>query len=894
MNYKKIEKILLIILLVVTAAVYLYTLSPTLSFWDCGEFIASAYTLAVPHPPGTPFYVLLGRVWLILWGIIAALIPISKEIAWHMNLLGVTFTVSTIVVVYKTMLKILRITRKGDDELTLIMVSFATSLAIAFFFTIWQNAIETEVYALATFVVLFVNYLGLLWYESVRQGAPKHHFILFAFYLIFLSTGIHLIPFLILIPFYIFVFIVERTYVKDIQFILLGIFQILLFALTFLLPYRYHVATVVILGFIVLIAIVLQLNNPAKYRNWRLFWAGVLLVIIGLSTELYLPLRAKRLTDEYKDKNIAALYAAGHNIAPRINECNPGENFDAFNKVLHRDQYGPTGIIPRRTQETNGMNVIEGFFWQMALYVRYMSWQPIPEHFNHIFRAVIYALFYVLGFWGMVVLYKRDKRIFIFMIIIMAMLSFFIAGYLNLRFSPSDPNPRHVPHEVRERDYFFHTGHVYFGIFIGFGFLAFLELIKKETKNKRLASIGGMAGITAFSLIPLLTNITVNNRFGNFIPKDYGYNMLTSCDNGAIVFTNGDNDTFPLWFAQEVLGTKRSVIVANLSLINTHWYIKQLKDWGVPITFSDYVIDRLEPFMTRDRKIVYVKDIMIRNILGANAGISLKNEDYLISQEEFARRYLKGYKGRLPIYFASTVSRENFEGFAPYLQLEGLVYRVTGDSMSPLFHVDIEKTREFFYKEYRYTGVFEPAKQELLAKILVGFSKRKEEGEFYDFAIQKDENTKRLYSNYAAGLHNLGIVLQEKGEIEGTLNAWRFALQFEPQPTYFFDYNLGYLFATLGMNDSAEYYLGRITTRDVSVLVRMASIYKVMGNTNKAIEYFRRAINVKPQIPEAYFGLYSLYIENNDTASARQILKDWLKLNPRDTSAANMLKDLSK
>jgi tetratricopeptide (TPR) repeat protein len=903
MEYKRLENILLYILLIIVAVAYLYTVAPTLSFWDCGEFIASAYTLAVPHPPGTPLYVLLGRVWLIIFGAIAAILPISKEVAWHMNLLGITFSVLTIFLLYRMILKILRMWHKDNNQLTMIIVAFAACLATAFFYTYWENAIETEVYAAATFIVVLINYLAILWYEGVKKGTPKNRYLLFSFYLIFLSTGIHLTPFLIFIPFYVFIFAVERKYLKDTLLLLLGIFQVIFFPLTFLLPNSLYIPSLVILGIILLIALMLPFNNPEKYKNWRFFWVGIFLVVIGISTELYLPIRAKVLTELYQDKETSKEYLANKNIAPRINECDPGENFESFDDVLHRAQYGPTQLIPRQTQQATGFNVIEGYFWQLALFTRYLSWQPIPEDVNAGFRALSLALFYLFCIWGMYELYKREKKIFLFTILILFMLSFAMVGYLNLKFSPSDSNPKHQPREVRERDYFFHTGHTYFGLLMGIGFFGFIDLLKKESKNNKFAHIGGLTGVVAFSLIPFLTNIRVDNRFGNFIPKDYGYNMLISCDDGSIVFTNGDNDTFPLWFAQEVLGTKRSVIVANLSLINTPWYIKQLKYWGAPISFTEAEIDHLEPIYDyRNRRVIYVKDIMIRDLLATNAGVKLKrrlerdrlvlSDAFFVSQEEFAARYLKDYQGETTIYFATTVAEDNFKGFRPYLKLEGLVYRIIGDSVDYPYNVDLEKTKDFFYEIYRYTGVFEPKKQEFLSGIMPNFEKRKRQGEFYDFAIVKDENTRRLYSNYAAGLFNLGLVMRDRGDVLGAMDAWRFALLFEPYPDYPFVYNLGLLFAQVGMIDSAEHYFSRIDIKDPQLMTQIGSLYHSMGHNDRAIEYFQKAMALNPNFPHAYFGLFTAYLAKHDTLSAAQVLENWLRINPRDTSAYNMLNEL--
>ena len=905
MTYKRLENILLYTLLFIATGVYLYTVAPTFSFWDCGEFIAASFTMAVSHPPGAPLFVLLGRVWIIVFAIISAILPISKDVGWHMNLLGLSFAVLSTFLLYKLMLKIFRMWRGDNNQIASIIIAFATCLGISFFYTYWLNALETEVYSAAIFFVVLITYLAILWYESVKQGTPKHGYILLAFYIIFLSSSINLTPFLLVIPFYIFVYVVQRKYLKDMLFLLLGIFQIVSFALVFLVPASLYLPAIGMLGVILLLGIILPLNNPIKYRNWRFFWVGILLVVSGISSELYLPIRSRVLTELYKDKNVAAQYLAGKNIAPRINECDPGENFTAFNNALHRSQYGPQRIIPRQTQDESGYSLIEGYFWQGALFIRYLSMQPLPEDVNWLFRAFVLTLFYALGIWGLAELYKREKKIFIFMILILFMLSFAMVGYLNLKFSPSDTSQKHQPREVRERDYFFVCGFTYFGILMGLGFYGFADWLKRASKNKRLANISGLSGVIAFSLIPLMTNIRYNNRYGNFIPKDYGYNMLVSCDDGGILFTNGDNDTFPLWIAQEVFGIKRSVIVANLSLINTDWYIRQLKYWGAPVSFSDEEIKLLEPIYDyRNRRVIYVKDIMIRDLIATNAGIKLKrkiergqlilSDAYFLSQEEFAAGYLKGYKGERPIYFASTVSDDNYRGLASYLRLEGIVYRMVGDSVPYPYHIDIEKTEDFFYKVYRYTGVFDSKKQQVLARILPDFERRKKEREMYNSAVVRDENTVRLYSNYAAGLFNLGLVERDRADIQGALDAWNFAVLFEPYPAYPFLYNLGLLYAQFGMVDSADNYFSMIETNDPQIITQIGSVLNTIGEYDRALAYFQRALAINPRFPQAHFGLFTVYMAKNDTASAVQILQNWLQINPRDSSAYRMLQELAK
>jgi len=892
MNQKTLEKILLAGILTLAGVVYLCTVAPTLSFWDCGEFISACFTLAVPHPPGMPLFIFMGRVWLMVAGVFAAVLPISKEVSWHMNLLGITFTLLSTAIVYRMILKILRLWRKDVNPTTALIVASATALVVSFSYTFWENALETEVYSAATFFFLFINYLVLLWYESVRNGAAKNRYILLSFYLIFLFTGIQLMPFLIFIPLYLFIFFVERRYLKDRLLILLGVFQILLFAVMFIIPIS--TPTVIITALPVVIGLGLILNNPRRYNNWKFFLAGVFLVLMAVTTEIYLPVRGKVLNHQYRDRKAQEQYLAGKNISPRINENDPAESWAALNMVLHRAQYGPQKIYPRKTQDETGYSIVVGYFWQMAMFVRYLSQQVAPEDINRLFRGLLVAIFYLAGIAGMFQLFRLDRKIFMMFMLILFMLSFAIVGYLNMKFSPSDPDPRHKGHEVRERDYFFHTGFVYFIMCAGFGLYSFTEWVRRETKGNRLAQAAGLSGIMVFSIAPLFTNLHVNNRYKNYAPKDYGYNMLKCCDEGAIIFTNGDNDTFPLWFTQEIMGFKRSVVVANLSLINTDWYIRQLKSWGAPITFSDYTIKRLQPALTEDRRVVYVKDIMIREILAANAGIDLQDKDYYTPGAEFAAKYLKGYRGKRPIYFATTVSPDNFEGFMPYLRIEGIVYRVVGDSVPYPENIDVARTRDFFFRDCRYTGIFGPDKQRALAPILADFEKRRQAGEFYNFEIVKDENTRILYSNYQIELYNLGLALKVRNDFQGAINAWRLSMLFEAQESYAMQFYIGYTYAQMGRLDSADYYFRAIKVKNPGLYGKIGLIYNEVGDYSRAIEFFQRALTMNARIPEVYLGLIAAYLGKGDTNSAYGILSEWVKINPQDTSAMNLMRRLKK
>jgi tetratricopeptide (TPR) repeat protein len=283
---------------------------------------------------------------------------------------------------------------------------------------------------------------------------------------------------------------------------------------------------------------------------------------------------------------------------------------------------------------------------------------------------------------------------------------------------------------------------------------------------------------------------------------------------------------------------------------------------------------------------------MVRHIIATNADIKLKDEDYFISQEEFAQRYLKGYKGKKPVYFASTVSPENYSGFLPYLQLEGLVYRVVGDSVPYPYNIDIQKTEELFYRSYRYTGLFPASSQSFLSRILDAYEKRKKAGEFYDFSLMKDVNTRRPYSNYAAGLFHLGLAQRERMNIEATMDAWHFALLFEPTEKYPFLYNLGLLYAQLGMVDSAEAYFSKIDIQDAELMTRIGMLYRSVGNVDQALEYLQKSVAIDPKYPQAYVGMYYAYLDKNDTAAAARAIEILSQMYPHDTTLMNMLRDL--
>ncbi|MCK4385911.1 MAG: DUF2723 domain-containing protein, partial [candidate division Zixibacteria bacterium] len=167
--------------------VYLRTMAPTSSFWDCGEFIACSYILGIPHPPGTPLFILIGRVF--------TLIPLYGEIAARVNFISVLTSALTVWLCYLIIVKLVNYWEKGNDSFWLKVSKYvggiAGSLFLAFSDTFWSNAVEAEVYGASMFLMLLILYLGLLWMD--RRGTPKgDRLLILIAYLGLLSTGIHM------------------------------------------------------------------------------------------------------------------------------------------------------------------------------------------------------------------------------------------------------------------------------------------------------------------------------------------------------------------------------------------------------------------------------------------------------------------------------------------------------------------------------------------------------------------------------------------------------------------------------------------------------------------------------------------------------------------------------
>ena len=686
------------IVFIVGLVTYLSSVAPTTSFWDCGEFIACSYTMGVPHPPGSPLFLLLGRVM--------TLLPTAHDIGFRINLLSVLFSSFSLLFLYLSIVRLIRMCRGPDqsreDSFLVGAGAFIGTLTLAFSYSFWFNAVEAEVYAGATFFTAITLWLILKWQD--HADAPKGDKILLLIaYIIGLATGIHLLNLLALWTLFMIV------YFHKFKFTWEGFFlQLLIASAAFLVIYpgvvKYipssmesiSVWTPIVLIIALIIALILA--HQAKQRIVALSLAALMLIILGYSTYGVIFIRS--------------------NLNPTIDENDP-DNLPRLVYYLNREQYGDAPIINRRWNGNPEYSGKWDFFWRYQvhhMYTRYLLWQFVGMKGDYQGAGVDFSKFLalplLLGFIGMALHFQRDgKRAFSVLTL------FFMAGYgIILYLNQEDPQPR-------ERDYSYAGSFYAFAIWIGIGAAYLLELTRNFLRNKspNLTKIGlYTSSVIILAVVPgnmLLNNYDLCKRSGNYVAWDYSYNILQTCKPNSVLFTNGDNDTFPLWYLQEVEGVRKDVRVVNLSLLNTGWYIKQLRDQEpkVPISFNDNFIEKYidshdvsalrRRYWPEGKKLISIEtpagEYMWEML--ATMHLMVSNEDrgsnnFIRVQDWMILNIVDTNKGQKPIYFAVTVSNSNMIGLRKYMLMEGLAFRLTPNAKGGM--VDPERLRVNLFENF--------------------------------------------------------------------------------------------------------------------------------------------------------------------------------------------------
>ncbi len=545
----------------VVLAGYVFTLAPSVTFWDAGEFIASMKVLGIPHPPGTPLFILLGHVW-------GNAIPLG-EFAWRTNLMSAVFSAAAAGFWFLIVHQVLVRTVPGDDggiRWLRYAGAMAGSVMAAFSFTNWQNSNETEVYAIAAFAVAAIGWLCLRWRAS-RGSDHSSRMLLLIGYLLGASIANHLLA--LLAGPAVLAFLSAHLFEAPsgdrderkrewAQVAVLGAVWILLLGVGLGKP------TLAAAGAVLFIA---SAAFAASAQSLGFAVVAVAVALIGVTPYLFLYLRSPQ--------------------NPFINEAAPG-TWDALLAVIRREQYPPRSPLDDPTfahgPDNPGRNLtIIGL--QMVNYLQYFDWQwgrgLVAKIGALPLRLLPTMLFLWLGLKGSLAHRRADRSGWWFLFALWGATGLGLMAYMNFKpgFSVGwEQYPRGDQHEVRERDYFFVLSFV---VWACWSAMALTDLARQWVGRLVVARRGLAFSVFAVALIPVIGNFKdADRRHGPDarLAGDFAYNMLNSAPPYGVLFTFGDNDTFPLWWAQEVEGIRQDVRVVCLALSRTDWYIRQLRD----------------------------------------------------------------------------------------------------------------------------------------------------------------------------------------------------------------------------------------------------------------------------------------------------------------------------
>jgi len=669
-------------------AVYVRTLHRTVPFWDAGEFIASAYGLGIPHPPGTPLYVLLGRVF--------CLLPLPVSIAERVNLLsaipaaiavGLTFLV-TVRLATDLGAPFARTGERGSEPTWLARFgAVVAALVVAFSDTFWMNAIEAEVYALSSMVMIGVVFLLLLWRDRRHRAgeAADGNLVVVSFYFLALSIAFHMGTFIVFLPLVLFFLAEHHPSLHSPRFVSSAFLLVTLLFFMGFGPAQLGISAL-------LVSCLLVANAPlvrsafASSNGWRgnlALWLAFVFVL-GLSVHAFLPIRAA--------------------LDPPINEADPS-SLERFWLVLSRDQYKPGPPWELRAS------------WEARLGTQFWRYFRTQYDAGASFalgstgaRFDAWAFPFALGLLGAIAQAARARRAFLLCAFLVFACSIGLVWHLNFR-----------AEEVRDRDYFFVGLYQFFALWIGLGAAWVVAFVREAVRGKASRPLA-VAAALAFAAQPvgqLRAGFWKHDRSRDTIAREFAVNMLVPLEENAILFTNGDNDTFPLWYLQEVEGVRKDVRVLNLSLLNTDWYLRQLRDLPpeVPLSWSDATIGSLEAVWDeRTQKVVEVKDMAVVEILRAN-------------------------HGERPTYIAVTVPDLMGLDEAKRVVNEGLVWRVSEEPVAA--DVDAERLRRNLEDVFEFDGLLD------------------DRGGL-DSTRYRDRNEIHLVQNYAAAWQRLALVHEDR------------------------------------------------------------------------------------------------------------------------------------
>lgn len=678
-NFSKWNAILGWLTFAIALLTYTLTLEPTVSYWDCGEYISTAIKLEVGHPPGAPLFQMLGAFF-------AMFTSDVTEIAKMVNFMSALASAFTILFMFWTITllgkKLVQKTSEITTSASIAILGSGLVGALTYTFTdsFWFSAVEGEVYAMSSFLMALLFWLGLRW-EAAMDKPQGNKWLLLISFVVGLSFGVHILS-LLVIPSIVFLYIYKKHGDLNMkQFIIANIVavMVLVFVFKLLFPYTLRYFSALELFFVNVIGLPFNSGSIiAGVLLVALFYFGInythkkqlveantiilsiLFIIIGFSSWLMLPIRANADTtinennpssarellayydrEQYGDANVFydTYYSLIYNreqdkenpskddkpkyekdeqkgkyvivnnyknalpnwsskhkgFIPRMVSTDPSviKNYKAIAGIPENSKRRPTffenlkfmidfqfgymygryfmwNFVGRQNDVQGELNIMDGNWISGINFIDEMRLGPqtnLPSDVkNNKGRNTYYFLPLILGIIGLLYHLKNDKNDFY------VLLLFFLFTGLAIIFYT---NPK--PFEPRERDYAVVGSFYIFAIWVGFGVLALFEKLKKYANQNTIA-----VAITIISLLAVPTLMASENwddhdRSNRYTSHLNAKSYLDSCDENAILFTIGDNDTFPLWYMQEVENYRTDMKLINTSLFATDWYIDQMK-----------------------------------------------------------------------------------------------------------------------------------------------------------------------------------------------------------------------------------------------------------------------------------------------------------------------------
>ena len=694
---------------------YVLTLAPTTQFWDTSEYIAAAYTLGIPHPPGNPLFVLMAHVF--------GLLPLAHAYAERINLFAAVTSAISAGCWFLVAERWLRsfVPALWPRRLT----ALAGTIVSATAFTVWnQSVVNEKVYTLSLLSIALILWLIVRWDDQPAGEAHDHHLLLII-YLLALTATNHMMGVLVgpVVIILLYPPLKKQRPVSDSErsiewsqfFVFAGVWALLLsLGLE-------HWEWVAVAG--VFFAAALLYAIIAGNASFAV--AALLVAVVGLSVYTYLPIRA--------------------HFYPAINEGEP-TNWQSLWAVLTRQQYGKPSIFDNPTQPPGAGNVghTAALYWaQLVNYAQYFSWQFAHDWSDRVQR-VLAVVFAFVGGAGAVRHWRADKRTALAMTVLMFTFTFMLVFYLNFKYGYSlHPEQSLAAHEVRQRDYFFMVSFALWGIWVAMGLAAGIEAVSDWFRERQPDAMRRWlygTPLLALALIPFIGNRLTGSRKGETLARDFAYDLLQSVEPYGVLVTAGDNDTFPLWYAQEVEGIRKDVTVVNLSLANTDWYVRQLqrrslapfdsahapaiyrgREWPMPtgklMNLTDEQLDALPQFyMVEDKRSARLGTGA--DTVRVTVDPQMLGRPYVERADLIVMQVIKDQLGKRPIYYSRTVglyadqfgltSHLEGQGFARALRPKALVASDSIQGIQSLGYVNVPRTTKLLFDVYHSDAAARP------------------------------------------------------------------------------------------------------------------------------------------------------------------------------------------